>query len=71
MSKKNRKGFIIEYLRIFLSISVFSPGFYLAIKTHENESLFLLVLTLIALISGAAILIKLPEVMGDPKTYPK
>jgi len=71
MNRKSRKQFIIEYLRIFLFVSVFSPGFYLAIKTHENESIFLLLLTIVAIISGGAALIKLPEVMGDPESYPK
>jgi hypothetical protein len=71
MNSKKGKIFIIEYLRIYLFISVFTAGLYLAIKSYEKESVFLFIITVVAILSGAGLLLKLPEVMGERKSYSK
>jgi hypothetical protein len=59
--------FIIEYLRIYIFVSVFLPGFYFALKAHEVGGVFYTILTLFMIASGALVLLKLPEVVGESK----
>lgn len=62
--KKSFRKFFIGYLRMFLFIAVFSPGFYLSVKAAESDLILLYILAAIASLSGVAVYIKFPEVIG-------
>lgn len=61
---------MIGYLRIYLFISILTPGFYFAVIGFHHESIFYYALAAGAFFSALLLTVKLPDVTGDPESYP-